>query len=66
MDERLLEGIDKNIDISNEYLYDIRALLTEIRDLLKPTQTINMPPINVSPPPGVSTEGASWAMEGAK
>lgn len=57
MDERLLESIDKGVDITNDYLYDIRALLTEIRDILKPPQVIAVSPN------GVSTEGASWAME---
>jgi hypothetical protein len=35
--------IDKDIEHTNEYLRDIRALLIEIRDLLKPKQTTVAP-----------------------
>ncbi len=43
MDERILDSIDKGVDITNEYLYDIRALLTEISDILKPAQSPQSP-----------------------
>jgi hypothetical protein len=60
MSERQLEYIDRDINRTNEILYEILRALTDIRVLLRP-----IPPI-VPAPLSVSDEGAAWAAEAAR